>query len=440
MSISFIHCGDIHLGFNQYNNEERFLDFHRSFSYIIDYAIDNKVDYFLIAGDFFNKRSINPRTLSQAISELSRLKEEKIQVIAIEGNHDKAPYGEGSESWMRFLNEQGYFYLLSPRFEEGSLVLEPYKEKQGGSILTFEGVRFVGLGYQGSMTGRRLSELNEQLEKSEVPTILLLHSAVDMLMHLGGIKKEDIAVLKDKVDYVAMGHIHHRYEIDTWIYNPGCPECWDVGEWAQEKGFYHVVLQEDEIDTSFIPGEKRPVYSCAVNVTGCEELEEVYDLCGHEIEKLEVEEGSNPIVQLVIKGTTPFSPLAVDTRLLEEKIKTAYGCLIVEVVNNAVMKGEQEALMDNPAEMNREDLEREVLRRIFLNSGNLNPWVDELVNLSKKMKELIYLEAEEQSISALIENLAEKMVSEEVKEQVEEKPDSEAAASLESNQKGSEKS
>ncbi len=439
MPISFIHCGDIHLGFNQYNSEERFYDFHRSFSYIVDYAIANKVDYFLIAGDFFNKRSINPRTLSQAIFELDRLKEKDIRVIAIEGNHDKAPYGEG-ESWMRFLNEQGYFYLLNPRFEEGSLVLESYAGKQGGCLVSFPGIRFVGLGYQGSMTSRRISELNEQLIKSEEPTILMLHSAVGMLMHLGGIKYDDIAVLKEKIDYVAMGHIHHRYEMEDWIYNPGSPECWDVGEGAKEKGFYHVVLEAREKKVTHVPSVKRPIHSCAVNVSHCEDLEAVYALCDIELDKLEVQEGSKPIVQLVIKGSTPFSPLAIDTRLLEEKIITTLDCLIVEVVNNAVLKGEEHALTDNPAEMNREDLEREVLRRLFMNKGDLNPWVEELVDLAKNVKDLIHQEAEDQSISALVENLAEKIVAEELEVEAKEreKQGQEVAATKDSYEKGSE--
>jgi DNA repair exonuclease SbcCD nuclease subunit len=305
LPISLIHCGDIHLGFNQYNNEERFHDFQRSFLYIVDYAIENKVDYFLISGDFFNKRSINSRTLSQAILGLTRLKEKEIRVISIEGNHDKAPYGE-VDSWMRFLNEQGYFYLLSPHFEEGILVLESYEEKQTGSLVSFPGIRFVGLGYQGSMTSRRISELNERLEKSEEPTILMLHSAIDSLMHLGGIKYEDISVLKEKIDYVAMGHIHHRYEREDWIYNPGCPECWDVGEGSKEKGFYHVVFEDGEKKVTYVPSLKRPVHSFAINVSDCEDLEEVYALCDKKLDKLEVDEDSKPIVTLIIKGSTPL--------------------------------------------------------------------------------------------------------------------------------------
>ncbi|EEG79087.1 metallophosphoesterase family protein [Dethiobacter alkaliphilus] len=432
MTISMIHCGDIHLGFDQYNSEERFHDFHRSFLNIVDYAIENRVDYFVIAGDFFNKRSINPRTLSQAIDGLNRLRKKEIRVIAIEGNHDKAPYGQG-DSWMDFLNQQEYFYLLNPRFDQGDLVLEAYEQKQGGSLVAFPGIRFVGLGYQGSMTARRLSELNEQLEKSEEVTILLLHSAVNNLLHLGGIKYEDIALLKEKIDYVAMGHIHQRYELDHWIYNPGSPECWDVGEGAKEKGFYHVVFADGQKNVTFVPSLKRPVHSLAVNVSGCEELDEVYALCDEEVDKLDIKEDSRPIVQLIIKGYTPFNPLAIDTKLLEEKIANTLDCLIVEVVNNAVMKGSHHATSDGP-EMNRDDLEREVLRGLFMEKGNLSPWVDELVDLSRNVKELILKEADEQSVSALVESLAEKIVAEDLVQDCEEQ----VAAAMESNDEGSE--
>lgn len=426
--ISFIHCGDIHLGFNQYNSEERFHDFHRSFSYIVDFAIEQRVDYLLLTGDFFNKRSINPKTLSQALWELTRLKDKKIQVIAIEGNHDKAPYGEG-ESWMRFLNEQGYLCLLSPRFAEGSFILAPWEKEMGGSLLSLPGIRFVGLGYQGSMTGRRITELAEQLEPSEEPTVLLLHSAVDMLMHLGGIAHADLAPLKDRVDYVAMGHIHHRYELEDWVFNPGSPESWDVGEGGKEKGFYHVVLAEGEKKVTFIPSVRRPVYSCAVQVSGCEELEEVYARCDGELAMLPVEKGINPILRIILKGSLPFSPLAIDTRLLEEKARAGLGCLVVEVVNDTVLWGDRETLTDSPAGVNREELEREVLRQLFVQRGDLNPWVQELVDLSRSVKELIHQEAEDESIASLVGSLAKKIVAEEMaKGDGEEQQDEVAAA------------
>ncbi len=432
LPVSFIHCGDIHLGYNQYNNRERFNDFHRAFSQIVDYAIEMEVDFFLITGDFFNKRSINPLTLSQAIFELGRLKEKEIQVIAIEGNHDKAPYGE-VQSWMQFLSQHGYFYLLSSSFDDGCLILKPYQEKQGGNLIAFPGIRFVGLGYQGSMTARRLAELDAQLEKTEEPTVLLLHSAVDMLMHLGGIKYQDIVALKEKIDYVAMGHIHHRYEFEGWIYNPGCPESWDLGEGAKEKGFYHVNIDKGNKKVTYVPSIKRPVYHIAVNVSDCRDLDEVYALCDNKLEKMEEPQGLKPLVQMVIAGSISFSPLAIDTRLLEEKIAATFNALIVEVVNNTVLKGEEWEGADNPAEINREELERDVLRKFFLSRGNLNAWIDDLVDLSKNVKELIHQEAEDQSISVLIENLAEKIVKAE-KEDTED----EVVAGAESGEKGRE--
>ena len=409
MAISFIHCGDIHLGFNQFNSQERFDDFYRSFAYIVDYAIEKQVDYLLISGDFFNKRSINPSTLGQAIEQLERLKEKAIRVIAIEGNHDKAPYSE-PQSWMSFLNEQGYFYLLSPDFKDGAFVLKAYQRGQGGSLLAFPGIRFVGLGYQGSMTAHRLAELNEQLEVSKEPTILLLHSAVDRLMHLGGISYQDILALKDKVDYVAMGHVHQRYELEDWIYNPGCPESWDLGEGSKEKGFYHVSLAKEGKRVDFIQSKRRPVLYCTIDASDCRDLKGFYELCEDELAKLDAAKDSKPIVRLVLEGALSFSPLLIDSKLLEERIVALFDALLAEVVNNTVLKGEGWEALGSAGQVSREELERRVLHKLFLDRGEFEPWVTDLVDTSKGVKELIRQGAENQSISAIIERLAVKMI------------------------------
>ena len=95
------------------------------------------------------------KTLSQAIAQLTRLKIAGIEVIAIEGNHDKVPYGE-DDSWMSFLNDQGYFYLLGSCYDEqGKLILKEWSPESPGNILVKDGIRFIGLGYLGSMTEKR---------------------------------------------------------------------------------------------------------------------------------------------------------------------------------------------------------------------------------------------------------------------------------------------
>ncbi len=50
---------DMHLGYRQYDLEQRFIDLGLTFKQIIEYAVLNKVEFVLISGDLFDKRSIN---------------------------------------------------------------------------------------------------------------------------------------------------------------------------------------------------------------------------------------------------------------------------------------------------------------------------------------------------------------------------------------------
>lgn len=215
--IRFIHCADIHLGKIQNNLEQRFEDFGAAFRQVIDEAIERQVHFLLIAGDLFDKRNINARTLEQAVCILEPLKKARVPVIAIEGNHDKA-FLRDKESWMSFLANRGYITLLSPAFEGGKLMIEPYDSAvcRGCYIDLAENVRVYGLGYLGRVAADKLQELAENLPE-EKTNILLLHAMVGRMggEMIGSIPKGDVACLKEKVTYLALGHGHNRYVVET---------------------------------------------------------------------------------------------------------------------------------------------------------------------------------------------------------------------------------
>src|SRR5919199_1465160 len=111
----FLHLADIHLGCRRYNLEERTKDFFRAWYDIIEkHVIPNRVDFVLIAGDFFDRRNIDPQAMNHAIAGLERLKEAGIPVVAIEGNHDQRD-AVSEHSWMRSLSEWGFIKLLEPQ-------------------------------------------------------------------------------------------------------------------------------------------------------------------------------------------------------------------------------------------------------------------------------------------------------------------------------------
>ena len=91
MQARFLHLADCHLGKWQYNHRERYNDFGRAFFHILDEAIRQQVDFVILAGDLFEKRSIDALTLNQAMRGLEKLKARNIPCLAIvEPKHSDA--------------------------------------------------------------------------------------------------------------------------------------------------------------------------------------------------------------------------------------------------------------------------------------------------------------------------------------------------------------
>ena len=98
MAITFIHAADIHLdsplrGLERYENApvERIRGAtRRAFTRLIDLAIEKSVDFVLIAGDLYDGDWRDYNTGLFLVRELGRLRDQKIPVFVIAGNHDAA--------------------------------------------------------------------------------------------------------------------------------------------------------------------------------------------------------------------------------------------------------------------------------------------------------------------------------------------------------------
>ena len=142
-SIKFLHVADVHLGKRQYNSQDRYEDYFRAFKWILDYSIEEKVDFILIAGDLFDSRKIGPAVLTKVFNILRNFKKKtqqilniEIPIICIEGNHDNPIYSR--QSWMTFLADLDLIILLSGTFNRNTkdVRFEPYdiKNHRGGMI------------------------------------------------------------------------------------------------------------------------------------------------------------------------------------------------------------------------------------------------------------------------------------------------------------------
>ena len=294
--IRFIHCADIHLGANPFEIEERFEDMGKAFKQVCDFAIDKKVDFVLIAGDFFHNKQLNPKTLEQAINSLEKLKEKNIPVFLTEGNHDRETYSN-TYSWLQFLSAKKYIILLRPSRERGENLLK-FWDGEKGCIYENNSCYIMGLGYPGSTSSKYINKISDELSNmidnnklENKPIICMLHTGIDRFVTeaMGGIKEKEIDDFLEKLDYLALGHIHTRYENDEKRYfNPGSLECVRITDNPFNKGFYYVSLDTNsrKIETEFKLVQTRPAISLNINI---DVLDKEIDLRQYIIEEIQNE-------------------------------------------------------------------------------------------------------------------------------------------------------
>lgn len=360
MRALFVHTADNHLGYEQYGVKERFNDFSHAFWAIIDDAIARKADLFVIAGDLFNKRAIDAKTLMHAQDGLKRLRDAGIPAVAIEGNHDRSYYRD-SFSWLEFLCWQNLLILLNPYMQDGAPRLTPWNEDEmRGAYFDLKGgkLRVYGLPWYGASTTRVMKSLAEQLAGAREAEdaagveyrLLLLHTGVEGIVPaLHGLpQRSDFEPLRGLVDYVALGHVHKQYCIDDWLHNPGSSETWGAEESAWERGYYVVQIDTDapegepRFTAEHIANPRRPFLRFAFNVEGVHEPAALYEAferhCRMKLREFDVPDqpapGLEPVVDVLLTGVLSFDATALDRSRLEETVTALFHPLVARIHDN----------------------------------------------------------------------------------------------------------
>jgi DNA repair exonuclease SbcCD nuclease subunit len=288
--IKFLHISDVHLGCRRYNLEERTKDFFRSWYDVIEnHALANEVDFVVIAGDFFDRRQIDPQTMNHALAGLQLLKDAGIPVVAIEGNHDRRD-AVSDYSWMRSFSQAGFLILLEPaRVAENSEDALPWEmlpwdeESHTGSYVDIKGARIFGTHWYGTSANAAMPMLAESLRRARgegLFQILMLHTDVEGQLNrpIPALSVEKLKELRTLVDYVALGHTHKRFELENWAFNPGSLEACSIDEYREERGLYVVEVGEDHsVKAKFIDDYvQRPFQRLVFDVSGAEDPEVVH--------------------------------------------------------------------------------------------------------------------------------------------------------------------
>ena len=430
MQFKFLHAADIHLGYQQYGLAERYDDFTEGFQWIIETALRERVAFLLIAGDLFEKRTLDPRTLLIAVKEFQRLKEAGIPVVAIEGNHERT-YGENI-SWMEYLNESDLVCLLDcSRGDHGWLPQAWNEIERKGGYIELAGARIYGLRYQGAQTGTTLKVLGERIgsisRPEEIFSIFACHTSIIGLYDgssLRGrqseisVKEQELSGLRRHIDYLALGHTHIPYisEFDggNWLHNPGCPETWHSQNLRRQTGGAILV----KVDTSKVPSfaatvhnnpYRRPYTRIPVPLDSSpspnallQSLEQrvksvlnqrlpiqsrLFDENVHEYQDEYTQGRKSRVVEVLLTGVARFSRTEIDTEAIRRIVDKHLSPLDVRV--RSMLQEAPSGMLDHEDSLRRDIVERMVFQNLIRADDRFASRMDDLASVARWMKQFV---------------------------------------------------
>ena len=413
----FLHIADIHLGCRRYNLEERTKDFFRAwYDVITNHALSNEVDFILIVGDFFDRRNIDPQAMNHAVAGLELLKEAKIPVLAIEGNHDQRDV-ISSFSWLRSLSQWGYLKLLEPtRDEEGHITLVPWDEtERTGSYFDVAGARIFGSHWYGASANAAIPILSDALRRArgdeKLFHILMLHTDVEGQINrpIPALSIEKLKELKQLTDYVALGHTHKRFEIDNWAFNPGSLEACSIDEYKEERGVYLVEVDEQhQIKAKHLSDYvQRPFQRLSFDVSGVQDADAVYEGV---MEKVRREariyhpenETLAPIIEITLRGHLGFKNSLLPLARLRDEAQKETGALHVMMRNQSVPV-EYAVAAGLDAQAPRHERERRIIEDLIARDNRYKARARDIADLIIESKRLALSNEPPDRILELIE-------------------------------------
>ena len=313
--MKIVHCSDLHLGRRPVGgkgefSDKRYEDYFRVFEEIVVKTCEVKADLFIIAGDIFDRKEIQPEVLEKTEKILIKLKENNIESVVIEGNHDNVFNGKESESWIYYLEQKGYFKRPTYFFDGEKYVFNQIETKVG---------KVYGVGYPGFMVNEVLEKLSENINDNE-KNIVIVHSAIAGNDFIPGmVKKESIDLFKEKVIYMAGGHIHSRRsypEENPYFFTPGSPEYWDIAEKKNEKGF--IIYDTDRKEAEFKTTSMRNKIEAEISIFAENETEFREKFIKECDEKIEYDKESIVFVKVKMEKTIYIDSIWCENQIAEK--------------------------------------------------------------------------------------------------------------------------
>ncbi len=237
------HISDTHIGYSAYRRidestglNQREVDTYDAFKQFVDYAVTEKPDVILHAGDLFDSVRPTNRAISFVLEQLLRLSAASIPFVVIGGNHETPR-----------LKETGSVFSL---FEHIPHVHAVYKGNY--ELVELGDINIHAIPHCDDIEGEKRKMLANGRERGNDGNlnIVMLHAGVygagkqTFLMDEFNEQLIPIHDLTD-FDYIALGHYHNHLRVRDDTYYAGSTERFSFNEVNDEKGFLEVNLEED---------------------------------------------------------------------------------------------------------------------------------------------------------------------------------------------------
>ncbi|MHA1804517.1 MAG: metallophosphoesterase family protein [Promethearchaeota archaeon] len=433
---SFIHVADLHLGKKQYNLEIRYKDYFNTFQRILSIAVKKNVDFLLIAGDIFDNRKIDPSVLSEVFNIIQNFKKEclkkldrEIPLICIEGNHDNPL--SSSKSWMSFLADLNLIILLEGYYDisSQSIIFPPYSEKtRKGGFIKIKDCCIYGLPFYGSFTYKLFPSIRAAIKDSkECFNILMMHFGIKGYdeMKPGIPYEKELELLREKVDYLALGHYHRHYSHppkEPWIYNPGSIEInttrelyafrnnkYDDKAWRSERGiilgkimgkepyqqdFDLIEFDNGALNVDMIPNRKFLTLE-PIDISQSNSFKDAIILIKEKLKKLVPlkekgkelpdEDLNKMIIVFSLKGEIPYSRIEINMGELRRELLETFDILDVRISTKRLISTlDSIELFDEEKTIN--ELEKEIFLSIIEQNPDHAPKKEQIMNLIEDLK------------------------------------------------------
>ena len=295
-----------------------------TFENMVKYAKKNEVKVIIIAGDMFDKKNVSVKAKTMVKNQI--MLNPEIDFIYLKGNHDEDfILGEDEDipSNLKMFNNENW------------------------QTYHYDNITITGIELNSSNNRNIYNSLI--LDKNDINIVVMHGQEFE-----GNVKnKEELITLKElknkNIDYLALGHIHSykQEKLDNrgiYCYS-GCLEGRGFDE-CGDKGFVLLNIENNKIDTKFVPIAKRKFYEIKVDITDLTESFEIEQKIEEKIQDISEEN----LVKIILNGNIDLeTTIDIDYLLKkyenkfyyikiynETKIKIDY----MKYKNDATLKGE----------------------------------------------------------------------------------------------------